>query len=158
MLTVLGARRRGYCDGISRRDFLRVGGMGAAGLTLADLLRLKAQGAVDAESTHKAVIMVFLTGGPSHIDMYDLKPEAPAEVRGEFMPIRTNVPGLDICELMPLQAKIADKLAVIRNMTFLNQIHFTHELDTGFPKENSNRPALGSVVARLQPGAGAMPP
>jgi hypothetical protein len=158
MLTIWGAKRRGYCDRLTRREFLRVGGLGAAGLTLADLLRLKAQGAVDAKAAHKAVIMVFLTGGPSHIDMYDLKPEAPPEVRGEFKPIRTNVPGLDICELMPLQAKIADKLAVIRNMTFFNQIHFTHELDTGFPKENSNRPALGSVVARLRPAAGAMPP
>jgi len=158
MLTVWAARRRGYCDGICRREFLRIGGLGASGLTLADLLRLKAQGAVDDKKAHKAVIMVFLTGGPSHIDMYDLKPEAPVEYRGEFKPIQTNVPGLDICELMPLQATIADKLAVVRNMTFLNQIHFTHELDTGFPKENSGRPALGSVMGRLRPGTSAMPP
>jgi len=158
MLTVWGANRQGYCDGISRRDFLRVGGLGATGLTLADLLRLKAQGAVRAEAAHKAVIMVFLTGGPSHIDMYDLKPEAPVEYRGEFKPINTNVPGVDICELMPLQAKLADKLAIVRNMTFLNQLHFTHELDTGFPKADSKRPALGSVVARLRPGTSAMPP
>src|SRR5262245_22022490 len=158
MLTVWGAKRQGYCDGISRREFLRVGGLGAAGLTLADLLRLKANGAVNAKSTHKAVIMIYLTGGPSHIDMYDLKPEAPAEYRGEFKPINTNVPGIDICEHMPLQAKIADKMAIVRSMTFFNTIHFTHELDTGFPKENSNRPAFGSVVSRLQKSSGAMPP
>src|SRR5262245_56451645 len=158
MLTVWGAKRQGYCDGISRRDFLRVGGLGATGLTLADLLRLKANGAVNAKAAHKAVIMIFLTGGPSHIDMYDLKPEAPVEYRGEFKPIQTNVPGIDICEHMPLQAKIADKMAIVRNMTFFNQLHFTHELDTGFAKENSNRPALGSVVARLRPSSSAMPP
>jgi hypothetical protein len=158
MLTVWGTKRRGYRDRICRREFLRVGGLGAAGLTLADLLRLKANGAVAPKAPHKAVIMIYLTGGPSHIDMYDLKPGAPPEYRGEFKPIQTNVPGLDICELMPLQAKIADKLAVVRNMTFFNQIHFTHELDTGFPKENSGRPALGSVVGRLRPGSTAMPP
>jgi uncharacterized protein (DUF1501 family) len=158
MLTLWGRKQKRLCDGISRREFLRVGSLGAAGLSLPDLLRLRAQGAVDAKSAHKAVIMVLLTGGPSHIDMYDLKPEAPAEYRGEFKPIQTNVPGLDICELMPLQAKIADKLALVRNMTFHNQIHFTHELETGFPKENSNRPALGSVLSRLQPSKTVMPP
>ena len=62
--------------------------------------------------------MIYLYGGPSHLDMYDLKPDAPAEFRGEFKPIRTNVPGMDICELMPLQARIADKLAIIRNLRF----------------------------------------
>ena len=67
--------------------------------------------------------MVYLNGGPSHVDMYDMKPDAPAEYRGEFKPIRTNVPGFDICEHMPLQATIADKLAVIRNMKFLQQGH-----------------------------------
>src|SRR5213078_1945252 len=99
MLTLFGPSDRGStCDGVSRRDFLRIGALGVGGLTLADLLRLKAEGAVQAESAHKAVIMVYLPGGPSHIDMYDLKPDAPAEYRGEFRPIRTNVPGIDVCE------------------------------------------------------------
>src|SRR5262245_39461292 len=157
MLTLWGTKRQGYCDRISRRDFLRVGALGA-GLTLADLLRLKAHGAVDTKLSHKAVIMIMLAGGPSHIDMYDLKPDAPAEYRGEFKPIQTKVPGMDICELMPLQAKVADKMAIIRNMTFLNSVHFTHELETGYPKENSGRPAFGSVASRLQTSARAMPP
>src|SRR4051794_26537130 len=113
MLTLFGGGHK-LCDGITRRDFLRIGTLGLGGLTLADLLRLKAQGAVDPQSTHKAVIMIFLSGGPSHIDTYDMKPDAPAEYRGEFRPIRTNVPGIEFCELMPLQAQIADKLAILR--------------------------------------------
>ena len=103
--------------------------------------------------------MVYLNGGPSHIDMYDLKPDAPVEYRGEFRPIRTNVPGMDICELMPLQAKIADKLAIIRNMKFEQQGHTSPELYTGFVR--GNRPSIGSVVSKLRSDAGivdAMPP
>src|SRR6202043_73814 len=107
------------CDGVSRRDFLRIGALSAGGLTLADVLRLRAE----TGTGPKAVIMVYLPGGPSHIDRYDPKPEAPAEYRGEFKPIQTNVPGMDICELMPLQAKVADKLAIIRNIAFQNSDH-----------------------------------
>jgi hypothetical protein len=110
MLTLFG-RNHKQCDGVSRRDFLRVGALGLGGLTLADLLRLKAQGAVAPKSAHKAVIMIFLSGGPSHIDTYDMKPNAPVDIRGEFNPIKTTVPGLDICELMPRQAQMAKKLA-----------------------------------------------
>src|SRR3954470_16459894 len=117
MLTVFGPRTPGRtCDGISRRDFLRLGALAAGGLTLADLLRLRAAGAVQPRSAHKAVIMVYLPGGPSHIDMYDLKPDAPAEYRGEFRPTRTNVPGIDVCELMPRQAALADKFAILRGL------------------------------------------
>ena len=99
MLTLWGSAQR-FCDGISRRDFLKVGILGLGGLSWADLLRLRAHGAAAAHSTPKAVIMVVLEGGPSQLDMYDLKPEAPAGVRGEFKPIRTRVPGFDICELL----------------------------------------------------------
>src|SRR5947209_19005404 len=113
MLTIFGSQRR-LCDGISRRDFLKSGALAVGGLTLADLLRLWAQGAAQTSSAAKAVIMVYLNGGPSHLDMYDLKPDAPVEYRGEFRPIHTNVPGMDICELMPLQARIADQFAIIR--------------------------------------------
>src|SRR4051794_12338116 len=111
MLTFFG-RSHKFCDGLSRRDFLSVGTLGLGGLTLADLFRLRAHGGAAPRSPAKAVIMIFLSGGPSHIDTYDMKPHLPAEFRGEFQPIRTNVPGIDICELMPLQAKIADKLAI----------------------------------------------
>src|SRR5437588_3271124 len=121
MLTIWGARQR-FCDGINRRGFLKIGAFGA-GLTLADMLRARAQanggGAAGARSSaNKAAIMIYLPGGPPHMDMYDLKPEAPAEYRGEFRPIATNVPGVRICELMPLQAQIADKMALVRNMDF----------------------------------------
>jgi hypothetical protein len=140
----------------SRRAFLRAGFLGLGGLTLADLLRLQAQGA-RPDADRKAVIMVYLPGGPSHIDLYDMKPDAPVEIRGEFKPIRTNVPGMDLCELMPLQATIADKLAVVRGFQTSGG-HDSRELTTGF-RQNAYRPAFGSVVGRVQPGDGrGLPP
>src|SRR4051812_28633024 len=158
MLNIRGSGQR-LCDGLTRRDFLRVGTLGVAGLTLADLLRLRARAGSEAGTPGKAVIMVYLNGGPSHIDLYDLKPDAPVEYRGEFRPTRTNVPGFDICELMPLQAQIADKLAVIRNMRFRQQGHTSPELYTGFL--TGNRPSIGSIVGKLRRNAGvvdALPP
>lgn len=158
MLTLLGHPQR-FCDRVSRRDFLKVGALGVGGLSLADILRLKAQGSVSSGSSPKAIIMVYLNGGPSHMDMYDMKPDAPAEYRGEFRPIRTNVPGMEICEHMPLQARIADKFAIVRNMRFEQQGHTSGELYTGFLR--GNRPAIGSIVARLRRDAGrvdGMPP
>src|SRR5262245_40698527 len=118
MLTIWGDRGPTFCDGIARRAFLKVGALGLGGLTWGELLRLQAQGSAERRSAPKSVIMVYLFGGPSHLDMYDLKPDAPAEYRGEFKPIATNVPGVRVCELMPLQARVADKLAIIRNMDF----------------------------------------
>jgi len=133
------------------------------GLTLADVLKLRAQG----RSAPKAVIMVLLNGGPSHIDMYDLKPDAPAEFRGEFKPIATKVPGMDICEHMPLQAKIADKLAIVRGLKTFDT-HAPYMLLTGFaapptmaqdgPDARNARPAFGSVVSKLRGGGTTMPP
>ncbi len=158
MLTISGAPRR-FCDGLSRREFLRVGGLTVGGLTFADLLRVRAHAASLTATRDKAIIMVYLNGGPSHVDLYDLKPEAPVEYRGEFRPIRTNVPGFDICELMPRQARIADKLAIVRNMQFKQQGHTSPELYTGFV--TGNRPSIGSVVSKLRSNAGivgAMPP
>src|SRR5436190_2903411 len=96
----------------SRRAFLRVGALGLGGLTLADLLRLEANAA--SGTSGKSIIMVYLPGGPSHIDLYDMKPDAPVEIRGEFNPIQTNVPGMHVCELLPLQARIADRFAILR--------------------------------------------
>src|SRR4051794_27632467 len=150
MLTLWGAKQR-FCDGLSRRNFLKIGAFGA-GLTLADLLRLRAQAspAVSAPATPKAAIMIFLPGGPSHMDMYDLKPDAPAEYRGEFQPIQTNVPGVQICELMPRQARMFDQLAVIRSVVSVEE-HSDSYVMTGF-SENVNRsahhPSFGSVVSR----------
>src|SRR5262245_673659 len=113
MLTLWGARQR-FCDGISRRNFLKIGAFGA-GLTLAGMLRSRAAAAGLSTPTisGKSAIMIYLPGGPSHMDMYDLKPEAPAEFKGEFKPIATNVPGVQICEHFPLQAAMWDKLACI---------------------------------------------
>src|SRR3954471_21831593 len=117
MLTLFGPQRR-LCDGLSRRDFLRAGALGLGGLTLADLLRLRAQGAARSDRAHKSVIMVLLRGGPSHLDTYDPKPGAPVEFRGPFRPTRTGGPGVHFSELLPRQAGIAGRLAVVRNMEF----------------------------------------
>ncbi len=159
MLTFWGQSGGKFCDGLSRRSFLKAGALAVGGLTLADLLRAKARGAGTSAAPDRAVIMVYLNGGPSHVDLYDLKPDAPVEYRGEFQPIRTNVPGFDVCELMPLQAKIADKLAIIRNMQFQQQGHTPPELFTGFLK--GDRPSIGSVVSKLRADDGvhgALPP
>src|SRR5438128_2314174 len=126
----------------SRREFLRTGTLAVGGLSLAQLLRLEAQGPQQARSSHKSVIMIYLCGAPSHQDTYDLKPDAPAEYRGEFKPIKTNVPGMEICELLPLQAKIADKLAIIRNLRALaTDTHMPEELLSGFPFGPDGGPA-----------------
>src|SRR5947209_4780026 len=104
MFNLLGSTQK-FCDGINRRNFLKIGAFGA-GLTLADMLRSKAiasQMAAPATSTPKSAIMIYLPGGPSHMDMYDLKPDAPTEYRGEFRPIQTNVPGVQISEHFPRQ-------------------------------------------------------
>src|SRR5262249_18751880 len=111
----------------------------------------------------KAVIMVCLPGGPSHIDSYDMKPDAPAEYRGEFQSMPTNVPGIRICELLPLQAKIAEQFAILRNLRMGFNEHVNQsEILNGFPGKGSasadnlaiaHRPAFGSVVSRLRAGA-----
>src|SRR5262245_59590011 len=95
-------------------------------------------------SLYSVAIGVYLNGGPSHVDLYDPKPEAPVEYRGEFKPIRTNVPGIQISEHLPLQAKVTDKLAIVRNMKFKQQGHTPPELYTGF--RDGKRPSIGSVV------------
>ncbi|MDA1214619.1 MAG: DUF1501 domain-containing protein, partial [Planctomycetota bacterium] len=98
MISIAGNRYQ-HCDGLSRRSFLKVGGLAMGGLSLADLLRLESQAGVGG--SQKSVIMIFLSGGPPHQDMFDLKMEAPVEIRGEFSPIQTSVPGIDICEHLP---------------------------------------------------------
>lgn len=152
-------------EGHSRRRFLQVGALAWGGLTLADLLRLRSASAATAAKP-KSVIMIHLTGGPSHLDMYDMKPSAPSEYRGEFSPILTNVPGLEICELMPLQAKIADKFTILRGAQIAN-LHTGNMFYSGFPWQESprasvpgesRRPAVGSIVSRLRPGSPEIPP
>jgi len=151
MLNLFGSKYR-VCDGVDRRDFLKVGALGLGGLTLADLLRQRAHGAANPGVSHKSVIMVYLPGGPSHIDMYDLKPDAPQEFRGEFRPIRTNVPGFDVCELMPLHARLADKMSVVRGLQTVDS-HSAELLMRG-TLSAPRRPVFGSIVSRLR-GAGA---
>src|SRR5579872_5557313 len=112
----LFAPQRNARGGYTRRKFLSIGSLCLGGLTLADLLRLRAEGGNTRQLRQKSVIMVYLPGGASHIDMYDLKPDAPPEYRGEFDPIETNVSGFNICELFPEQARIADKFSIIRGL------------------------------------------
>jgi hypothetical protein len=140
----------------NRRDFLKVGALGLGGLALPDLLRLRAaQG--ETAKTPRAVIMVCLAGGPSHMEMYDMKPDAPADYRGEFRPIKTNVPGFDICEHMPLQTKIADKLALVRTVQFVEPMqHELEEVYTGFPIAQ-HRPSFGAVISKFRGGDPKLP-
>src|SRR3989304_3904618 len=111
------------CRGpISRRQILRAGWMGLAGLGLGDLLRLRGQ-AAGTSSSDTACIFVWLHGGASHLETYDLKPEAPDEFRGPFRPIRTEVPGVEICELLPRHARVADRFALIRSCSHDSVCH-----------------------------------
>jgi hypothetical protein len=159
MFTLWGSHQP-YCDGVSRRSFLRVGAFGA-GLTLADMLRLRADPGPSRSSRQaRSAIMIYLGGGPSHIDTYDLKPDAPTEFRGEFKPIDTNVPGVQICEHFPLQAKMWDKFAVLRSVTSVDE-HSDSLVMTGYP-ERDNRtaghPSFGSAISKLRGASGDVPP
>jgi len=148
MFTFFGKGQR-FCDGMSRRSFLRVGAFGA-GLTLAGMLRAQAQS--PTSTPKKSAIMIYLPGGPSHIDMYDMKPDAPAEFRGEFKPINTCVSGIQICEHFPLQAKMFDKLAIIRSLVAVDE-HSDAQVMTGY-SENTNRtahhPSFGAVMSKVR--------
>lgn len=152
MLNVLGSSSR-LCDGISRRSVLKIGalGLGAGGLTLPRLLAAESKAGV--RKSHKSVIMIYLTGGLAHQDTFDLKPDAPAEVRGEFKPIRTNVPGIQFGEHLPMLAQCADKLIVLRSLVGQKDEHSSWQSYTGMTMDAAKReqkPHFGSVVARLQ--------
>jgi uncharacterized protein (DUF1501 family) len=148
MLTIQGERRR-FCDGVSRRNFLKVGALGAGGLVLPDLLA--AEAAAGMGKSHKATIIVYLPGGLSHQDTFDLKMDAPAEIRGEFKPIRTNVAGIEISEHLPRLAAMMDKVAVIRSLVGARDEHANPICLTGYPEaeRNRNHPSLGASVARI---------
>ena len=160
MLTIGGKSDSTFCDGISRRSFLRVGGLAMGGLTLSQLLQAEAQAGTGR--SNKSIIMIFLSGGPPHQDMFDLKPEAPVEIRGEFSPIRTNVAGIDICEHLPRMAQMMDRMAIIRSIVGSEGRHAAFQCLTGWPVRNQpvgGWPSFGSAVSKLQGQARAgMPP
>ena len=161
-MTIFGKpdARYGFFYGLNRRDFLTVGGSLLGGLTLADMLR--AENATGIKHTHKAVINIYLPGGPPHIDMFDLKPDAPAEIRGEFKPIKTNVPGIEICELFPKLAAMMDKFVIIRSMADCHGDHDAYQCMTGrkpTPQSREYWPGIGSWVSKVQGNANqSVPP
>jgi hypothetical protein len=158
MLTVLGPSSLGrtspsdkFCDRVTRRDFLTIGGMMLGGLSLPQLLAAEARAGV--RSGHKAIINVFLPGGPPHQDMWDPKPDAPAEIRGEFQPISTNVPGIEISEVFPKIAAIADKCVFIRSVVGATGGHDAYQCMTGRPLNPAPAggwPAAGAWISKLQ--------
>jgi hypothetical protein len=151
MLTIYGERQR-FCDGVSRRNFLKIGGLTLGSLTLVDMLRASAT--ADSLARHKSIIQIYLPGGPSHMDTYDLKPEAPAEYRGEFKTIKSNVAGMDFCEHFPRQAAIADKLAVIRSVVGAVEEHAPAQTISGYGENigriQGGRPGLGAILSKLR--------
>ena len=170
MLTILGEDRGRFCDGLSRRSFLRIGGLAMGGLSLGEILRAESASRSTASSLarpsgglgHKAVIMIFLPGGPPHQDMFDLKPDAPLEIRGEFRPIPTNVPGIEVCELFPRLAQMMDRLVVIRSIVGATGHHYSFQCLTGRRHDRQppgGWPSLGSVLSKLEgPVERSVPP
>lgn len=149
MLTIQGSRLHTYRQ-TSRRDFLSIGSLAMGGISLPQLLQ--AEQSAGIKSSHKSVIMIYLTGGPPHQDMVDLKPDAPAEIRGEFQPIQTSVPGIEISELMPRVASMMDKFAIIRSMVGAEERHSSFQCVTGRlfrTRPSGGWPELGSVLSRL---------
>ncbi|MEI8378647.1 MAG: DUF1501 domain-containing protein [Planctomycetota bacterium] len=150
MLTFLGQKHR-LCDGVGRRDFLKIGGLAVGGLSLPQLLQ--AEELAGARATGKSIINIYLPGGPTHMDTFDLKPTAAKEFRGEFMPIATNVPGMEICELMPRLAARGDKFSVVRSISGLRDEHAPQQSDSGWSESSlrnmGGRPGIGSVMSKL---------
>ncbi len=178
MFSILGSPQR-LCDRTSRREFLRVGSVASLGLTLPMLLQARtAHGAAGAAASTsfgraKHCILLFLTGGPPQLDTFDLKPDAPVEIRGEFKPIDTATPGVAISELFPQLARAADKFCIVRSVTHNDAVHTSagYAMLTGVPHPGANAPGgaasivpsatdhphLGSLLARFRPAAGGMP-
>jgi len=154
-----------WAEGFDRRAFLRLGALGLSGSALAHIRQQRVHAGSNAASPPKSVIMICLPGGPSHIDMYDPKPGAPAEFRGEFGTIETAIPGVQFCEYLPLQARIANQFSVIRGIKFLGR-HDPYELLSGHPSARTGEiragekwPVFGSVVSRLRGNdQNSMPP
>src|SRR6185369_17279049 len=147
---------------LTRRRLLQVGGIGMLGLGLPDLLQASSPGTVAARASGPAKSCIFIMqyGGASQIDTWDLKPDAPAEIRGPYRPIATRVPGMQVCELMPRLAALADRCCFIRSMTHRNPDHggAVHICLTGSAKPADNTPHFGSVLAKLRPPTHNVPP
>jgi Protein of unknown function (DUF1501) len=149
-----------FCDGMKRRDFLHAGALAALGLGVTDWLTLKALGAVPEEKDINC-IMLFLVGGPSQLDTFDMKPNAPAEIRGPYRPIKTNADGIEICEVFPRTAKNADKFSLVRSV--YHTAAAVH--DTGHQMMQTGRlfqggieyPHIGSVLSKLRGPKGDVP-
>jgi hypothetical protein len=159
MLTIYGKSSR-FCDGLSRRNFLKIGALGMGGLALPQLLQAEAN--TGRGLKQKSIIMIYLPGGPPHQDTFDIKLDAPSEIRGEFRPISTNVPGIQICEYLPKLARIMDKLVVLRSVVGAVDEHTDFQCLTGRLSRNQppgGWPSFGSVVSKLQgPTDRALPP
>ena len=152
MLTVFAnsPKSRRFCDGVSRRNFIKIGALGMGGLALPQLLQAEAASGI--RKSHKAVIMIYLPGGPPHQDTFDLKLDAPSEIRGEFRPIPTNVPGIQICEHLPRIARITDKLAIIRSISDAVDDHSDFMCMTGRRKNNQppgGWPTFGATASKI---------
>src|SRR5688572_6508080 len=148
----------------TRRNFLQIGGASLCGVTLLDVLRAQAQAAGAPTPKAKQIIVVWMAGGPPHTDMFDMKPESPSDYKGEFKPIDSNLPGLQVCELMPRLAKMADKYTIIRSVTTMNKPgdHSRAPMYwlTGNPRLPSGTekyPMYGSAISKLRPGAADLP-
>ena len=151
MLTIFGPKSGRFCDGVSRRDFLRIGGLAMGGLSLPGILRAEAQSGV--RKSHKAVIMIYLPGGPSHQDIFDLKMNAPSEIRGEFQPIGTNVAGIQITEHLPMLAKMMDRCTLIRSMSDCDSGHDAFQCLTGRSFKGQppgGWPSMGAILSKLE--------
>ncbi len=150
MLSILGrpnARQR-FCNGVTRRDVLRIGGMAFGGLTLPQLLQ--AEASAEGKRSHKSVIMIYLCGGPPHQDMYDIKGDAPAEIRGPFRAIATKVPDIQICEHLPRMAGMMDKLVPIRSLVGARDAHYSYQCMTGHHEQQvpaGGWPHFGSAAS-----------
>ena len=149
---------------LPRRDFLRIGGASLCGVSLLDVLRAQSQAAGAPAPKAKQMIVCWMAGGPPHTDMFDMKPDSGTDYKGEFKPIKTNLPGLDVCELMPNLAKIADKYTVIRSITTMNNPgdHSRAPMYwlTGNPRLPSGTekfPMYGSVISKVRPGPPELP-
>lgn len=160
MLNIHSGKKHRFCDGISRRNFLQIGSLAMGGLSLPQILR--AQDLSGKRHSQKAVIMIFLSGGPPHQDWFDLKPEAPAEIRGPREPVATNVSGIEVCELMPRLSKMADKFAFIRSIVGSEGRHASFQCLTGRKSRRQPQggwPSMGSTLSKLYESTNpAVPP
>ncbi len=151
MLNIFDDSASTFCNQISRRNFIKVGSLGLGGLSLPQLLRAEKQSG--KVNSHKSIIMIYMPGGPPHQDMYDIKMDAPAEIRGEFNPISTNVPDIRICEHLPRLAKMADKCAFVNSLVGSVGQHASFQCMTGHNNRNQPSggwPELGSALSRLK--------